>query len=65
MLAVNQYGIHQYIPGVHPRKELLAKLGGGRADKIYRDKKDGAFVCVGYIIRGEWWALYTEYEVKQ
>ena len=65
MLAINQYGEKRYIPGNHPRKELLAKVGGSHASKIYRDKKDGSVVCVGYIIRGDWWTLYAEYEVKQ
>ena len=65
MMAINQYGNKKYIPGVHPRKELLTLTGGNHVDKIYRDKKDGSVVHVGYIILGNWWTLYTEWEVKR
>lgn len=57
--AVNQYGERITLEGKHPRKELLDKLGGGHADRIYIDKKNGGTVHVGYIVRGDWWSFYN------
>lgn len=52
MLAVSQYGDRIHIPGKHPRKELLAKLGAKHAEKIYVDKADGRTVHIGYVVGG-------------
>jgi hypothetical protein len=41
------------------RKELLKRLGYRKADKIYRDKKDGTTVHCGYVIGRLWIDLYT------
>ena len=62
MIAVDQYGRVHSIPGKHPRKELLERLGRKHADRIYRDKRTGPPVHVGYIIAGLWLSLFTAYE---
>lgn len=64
--ARSNYGRSLILEGKHPRKELLDKLDGSRAEKIYRDKKDGRSVHVGYIVRGEWFTFYnlTPWEVE-
>ena len=62
MIAIDQYGNRLHIPGKHPRKELLAKLGAKHAEKIYVDKTDGRTVHVGYVIGGSWWSLFIPFE---
>ena len=64
--ARSNYGCSVILEGIHPRKELLNKLGESHAEKIYRDKKDGQTVHVGYIVRGEWYTFYnlTPWEVE-
>lgn len=64
--ARSNYGHSVILEGIHPRKELLNKLGERHAEKIYRDKKDGRTVSVGYIVRGEWFTFYnlTPWEVE-
>jgi hypothetical protein len=57
MIAVNQYG--RVIHVVHPRKDLESILGG-KAHKIYVDGKDGKTYHIGYVIRNEWYSLYTD-----
>lgn len=60
-MAVDQYG--QTFHGlIHPRKELCSRLGSKHVDKMYRDRKDGTAVEVGYVIAGHWLTLY---EVKR
>jgi hypothetical protein len=62
ILAIDQYGSKEYLKGKHPRKELKEAVGPGRIFKIYRDKKDGKTVCVGYGIGKRWFAFYTPLE---
>ena len=62
MLAINQYGERMYLPGKHPRKELLAALGASSCERMYRDKPDGLPVHVGYIVAGVPWTLYNPVE---
>jgi hypothetical protein len=42
----------------HPRKDLLAKMGRARAQKIFIDTKDGKTYHSGYIVGGEWFQFY-------
>jgi hypothetical protein len=60
-LYIDQYG--QRI-GASTVKELREKVGGGRVFKIYRDKKDGAVVHVGYGVGGRWFDAYQPVEVR-
>ena len=43
-------------------KELVAKVGGGRVGKMYRDKKDGRTVHVGYVVGCHWLTAYRPFE---
>ena len=62
MLAINQHGERMYLPGVHPRKELLKALTATHAQKMYIDSmKGGQSHHVGYVVRGGWWTLYNEW----
>ena len=64
MIAIDQYGNQHYLPGVHPRKELLQIMDCKHAAKMYRDKKDGSVVHVGYVVAGKWFTLYQPVEKK-
>ena len=46
-LFLDQYGQPIWARTV---EELRAEVGGGRASKMYTDKKDGSTVHVGYVI---------------
>lgn len=59
VLARDQWGQELTIPGRHPRKELLDKLGYKHAERLYVDKNDGRRVHVGYEIGRSWYTLYT------
>jgi hypothetical protein len=66
MMARNEYGECVSIPGRHPRKELLEKLGRSHAEKIYVNSKDGEKTFhVGYVIAQRWWSLYIPYEKEE
>ena len=58
-LAINQYNEKLTFQGNTPRKALLDELYSTSAEKMYQDKKDGTTVHVGYIVRGNWWTIYT------
>ena len=55
-MGIDQYG-QTYHHLLHPRKDLLEKLGSKHADKMYRDTDDGP-KHVGYVIRKLWITLY-------
>jgi hypothetical protein len=46
---------------VHPRKDLLERLGRKHCQKIYIDHGDKAYHC-GYLIAGRWISLYQTVE---
>ena len=56
-MAVDQYG-QTYHGLKHPRKDLLARLGGGRAEKMYCDTTSGETRHKGYVIAGLWLTVY-------
>lgn len=58
-MAVDQHK-NIYRGLVHPRKDLLKRLGRKHAVKMYRDGANGP-KHIGYVIGGLWLALY---EVK-
>jgi hypothetical protein len=64
-MGIDQYG-QTYHGLKHPRKELMETLGNSHVDKMYRDKDNGSYVHVGYIIGGLWITLYevTPFERK-
>lgn len=59
-LAINEHGGPKLLltGDKHPRKQLLEKMGGTHADKMYVDTKDGKAKHVGYIVAGAWWRIY-------
>ena len=46
---------------IHPRKDLLERLGRKHADKIYFDRGEKTFHC-GYLIAGRWVDIYQRIE---
>lgn len=59
-LIEDQYGNHQVICTVHPRKHLLAQYGRQHASKIYVN--DGEHV--GYIIAGHWFSVSRLFPIE-
>ena len=59
-MGIDQYGNH-FHGLTHPRKDLIDKLGGSSASKMYVDMKDGSTKHVGYVVNTHWVTLY---EVK-
>ena len=57
-MGIDQYGHTYHNLGEYPRKELLSRLGYKKAEKMYRDKKDGSTVHCGYVIGRFWIELY-------
>ncbi len=53
----DQYG-NDFHGLVHPRKDLLERLGRKSARKMYTDTKTGSR-HIGYIIGGHWIEIYT------
>ena len=58
IMGIDQYGTH-YDGLVHPRRDLLARLGYKHAEKMFQDSRDGNVKHVGYVIGGLWITLYT------
>lgn len=67
IMGIDQYGQIYHDLGKYPRKELLNRLGYKKAEKMYRDKKNGSTVHCGYVIGKNWINLYEvkPIEVKQ
>ena len=63
MVAIDQYGQRVYIPGRHPRQELLSALDRKYAERMYVDRRDGRTMHCGYVIAGRWLTLYAPVEV--
>lgn len=60
ILYIDQYGSKFWSTTL---TELREKIGGGRVSKMYRDKKDGSTVHVGYVIGQHWLSAYQPCEV--
>lgn len=45
------------------RKELIEKIGGGRVNIQYQDKKDGRTVQTGYVIGNHWLTAFRRVEL--
>jgi hypothetical protein len=58
IMGIDQYGQTYHNLGKYPRRELLQRLGYKNAQKMYRDKKDGASVHCGYVVGQFWIELY-------
>lgn len=64
-MAVDQFGQTYHNLGPHPRKELMRRLGTSHAARMYRDKKDGRTVHIGWVIAGRWLSLYEVTPVEK
>lgn len=60
-LFVDQYGNKWFAKTI---KELCKKIGYSKAQRMYRDKKDGSSVHVGYVVGPHWLDMYIPYEAK-
>lgn len=60
MLYIDQYGNKW---GARTVKELREKIGGGKVEKMYRDKLHGDTVHVGYIVGEHWCTAYRPVEL--
>jgi hypothetical protein len=60
-MAIDQYGHTYHNLGNHPRKELMKRLYCSQVSKMYRDKIEGSYNHVGYVVGSLWCTLY---EVK-
>ncbi len=58
-MARDQYGETYHIGAHSPRKWLLDHFGRQHADKMYRDKKAGESVHVGYVVAGHWCEIFS------
>lgn len=57
-MGIDQWGQTFHRLGPHPRKALVEMLGYKHVDKMYRDKRDGRTVHVGYVVGPHWVTLY-------
>jgi hypothetical protein len=62
LLYVDQYGNRFYASTVAELRSQIA-MGGSRVSKMYRDKKDGSVVHVGYVVGEHWLTAYAPVEV--
>lgn len=61
-VAIDQYGNRFYF-GKHCRKDLSEQIPG-KVRKMYRDKKAGPSVQVGYVIGEHWLTVFAPVEVQ-
>lgn len=59
MIYIDQYGFQVF---ARTRDELVRKAGGGRISKMYRNKKDGSVVHVGYVVGPHWFEAFQPVE---
>ncbi len=61
VLYIDQYDNHYWARTV---KELRSKIGrgGSRVSTMYRDKKNGPPVRIGYVIGQHWLTAYVPFE---
>lgn len=59
---IDQYGAVVYARTI---KELRERAGGGKVNKMYYDRKDGATVHCGYTVGRRWFSRFAPVEIKQ
>lgn len=60
LLYIDQYGAPVWARTV---RELREKAGGGRVSTMYRDKKDGRAMRVGYVVGQRWFTRFAPVEL--
>lgn len=61
LLYVDQYGNRFYASTVAELRSQIG-MGGSRVSKMYRDRKDGSVVHVGYVVGCHWLTAYAPVE---
>ena len=62
-LYIDQWGNRFWANTVKELRNQIGR-GGSRVSKMYRDKKDGRIVHVGYVIAEHWLTAYQPVEVE-
>lgn len=60
-LYIDQWGSKYWAKTVKELRERVG-MGGSRVSKMYRDKKDGRTVHVGYVVGEHWLTAYRPVE---
>ena len=60
-LYLDQYGNRFWAKTVKELREQIG-MGGSRVSKMYRDKKNGGVVHVGYVVGSHWLTAYQPVE---
>lgn len=63
MLYIDQWGTRFWAKTVKGLRQQVS-LGGSRVSKMYRDKKDGRVVHVGYVVGKHWCTAYQPVEIQ-
>lgn len=63
-MAVDQYGRTEH-GLIHPRRDLMQRVGVQHAEKIYVDNKVKGRLHVGYVIGQRWFTLYHVARVER
>lgn len=61
-LYLDQYGSRFWANNVRELRKQVG-MGGSKVSKMYRDKKDGSIVHVGYVIGQHWLTAFRKVEV--
>lgn len=60
-LYLDQYGNRFWAKTIKELRNQIG-MGGSRVSKMYRDKKDGRIVHVGYVVGSHWLTAYQPVE---
>ena len=63
MLYIDQWGTRFWAKTVKELRQQVS-LGRSRVSKMYRDKKDGRVVHVGYVVGKHWCTAYQPVEIQ-
>ena len=61
-LYIDQWGTKYWAKTVKELRKCVG-MGGSRVSKMYRDKKDGRVVHVGYVVGDHWLMAYRPVEL--
>lgn len=62
MLYMDQFGNYFFARTVKELRRQIG-MGGCRVSKMYRDRKDGLPVHVGYVIGAHWLEMFTPVDI--
>lgn len=61
-MFLDQHGNRFYADSVRKLRKQIGN-GSSRVEKMFRDKKDGGAVQIGYVIGGHWLTAYQRVEI--